>query len=217
MPIDRRRVLIVEDEPLMSSLLAEVLTGHGFNVRTAADVSHARQEIDDFDPDMLLLDVSLGDGPNGIHLAHAMRLSRPDIAILVFTRHTDIASATNDGLELPPGVGFLRKHLVSDQAYLIEAMEKVLREQEDLVTEEQKTGDTFAFLGANGSRTLRLIAEGFDNEEIARRCGVSRKTVERWIEQMYRDLGIDTKGLLNPRVAAARRFFFAVGVPGSSE
>ena len=201
----------------MSSLLADVLTGYGFNVRTAADVSHARQEIDDFDPDMLLLDVSLGDGPNGIHLAHAMRLSRPDIAILVFTRHTDIASATNDGLELPPGVGFLRKHLVSDQAYLIEAMEKVLREQEDFVTEEQKTVDAFAFLGANGSRTLRLIAEGFDNEEIARRCGVSRKTVERWIEQMYRDLGIDTKGLLNPRVAAARRFFFAVGVPGSSE
>jgi DNA-binding NarL/FixJ family response regulator len=111
----------------------------------------------------------------------------------------------------------LRKHLVSDQAYLIEAMEKVLREQEDFVTEEQKTVDAFAFLGANGSRTLRLIAEGFDNEEIARRCGVSRKTVERWIEQMYRDLGIDTKGLLNPRVAAARRFFFAVGVPGSSE
>jgi DNA-binding NarL/FixJ family response regulator len=217
MPVDSRRVLVVEDEPLMSSLLADVLTGYGFNVRTAADVSQARQEIDDFDPDMLLLDVSLGDGPNGIHLAHAMRLSRPDIAILVFTRHTDIASATNDGLELPPGVGFLRKHLVSDQAYLIEAMEKVLREQEDFVTEEQKTVDAFAFLGANGSRTLRLIAEGFDNEEIARRCGVSRKTVERWIEQMYRDLGIDTKGLLNPRVAAARRFFFAVGVPGSSE
>lgn len=201
----------------MSSLLADVLTEHGFNVCTAADVSEARREIDEFDPDMLLLDVSLGDGPTGIHLAHAMRLSRPDIAILVFTRHADIASATTDGLQLPPGVGFLRKHLVSDQAYLIEAMEKVLREQEDLVTEEQQTGDAFAFLGTNGSRTLRLIAEGYDNEEIARRCGVSRKTVERWIEQIYRDLGIDTRGLLNPRVAAARRFFFAVGVPGSSE
>jgi DNA-binding NarL/FixJ family response regulator len=146
-----------------------------------------------------------------------MRLSRPDIAILVFTRHPDIADATTDGLELPPGVGFLRKHLVSDQTYLIEAMERVLLEQEDLVVEDQKSGDAFAFLGANGSRTLRLIAEGYDNEEIARRCGVSRKTVERWIEQVYRDLGIDTKGSLNPRVAAARRFFFAVGVPGSPE
>ena len=201
----------------MSSLLADVISGHGFTVRTASDVARARREIDAFDPDMLLLDVSLGEGPTGIHLAHSMRLSRPDIAILVFTRHADIASATNDGLALPSGVGFLRKHLVSDQAYLIDAMEKVLREQNDLVAEDKKTEDVFAFLGSNGSRALRLLAEGYDNDEIARRCDVSRKTVERWIEQIYRDLGIDTKGKLNPRVAAARRFFFAVGVPGVEE
>jgi hypothetical protein len=217
MPVDHRRVLVVEDEPLMSSLLADVISGHGFTVRTASDVARARREIEAFDPDMLLLDVSLGEGPTGIHLAHAMRLSRPDIAILVFTRHADIASATTDGLALPSGVGFLRKHLVSDQAYLIDAMEKVLREQNDLVAEDKKTEDVFAFLGSNGSRALRLLAEGYDNDEIARRCDVSRKTVERWIEQIYRDLGIDTKGKLNPRVAAARRFFFAVGVPGVEE
>ena len=96
-------------------------------------------------------------------------------------------------------------------------MEKVLREQNDLVAEDKKTEDVFAFLGSNGSRALRLLAEGYDNEEIARRCDVSRKTVERWIEQIYRDLGIDTKGKWNPRVAAARRFFFAVGVPGVEE
>ena len=201
----------------MASLLADVISGHGFTVRTAEDVARARREIDAFDPDMLLLDVSLGEGPTGIHLAHAMRLSRPDIAILVFTRHADIASATTDGLALPSGVGFLRKHLVSDQAYLIDALEKVLREQNDLVAEDKKTEDVFAFLGSNGSRALRLLAEGYDNEEIARRCDVSRKTVERWIEQIYRDLGIDTKGKWNPRVAAARRFFFAVGVPGVEE
>jgi DNA-binding NarL/FixJ family response regulator len=201
----------------MSKLLSDVLTDHGFMVRTATDVSHARQEIESFDPDMLLLDVSLGEGPTGIHLAHAMRLARPDIAILVFTSQTDVASATPDGLALPPGVGFLSKYLVNDQAYLIDAMENVFREQADLVTEQRDTDDVFAFLGVNGSRTLRLLAEGFDNEEIARRCGVSRKTIERWIEQVYRDLGIDTKGALNPRVAAARRFFFAVGVPGASD
>lgn len=217
MPVDRRRVLVVEDEPMMSSLLAEVLAGHGFEVHTARDVAEARREIDHFDPDMLLLDVSLGDGPTGIHLAHAMRVSRPDIAILIFTSHPDIASANADGLAFPPGVGFLRKHLVSDEAYLIDAMEKVLLEQANPVTEKPDADDVFAFLGVNGSRTLRLLAEGFDNEEIARRCGVSRKTVERWIEQLYRDLGIDTRGSLNPRVAAARRFFFAVGIPGPKE
>ena len=201
----------------MSSLLADVLFEHGFTVRTAVDVAQARREIDAFDPDVLLLDVSLGEGPTGIHLAHAMRLSRPDIAILVFTGHSDIASATTDGLALPPGVGLLRKHLVSDKAYLIEALEKVLREEGNLVKKEEEAEDAFAFLGFNGSRALRMLAAGYDNEEIALRCTVSRKTVERWIEQIYRDLGIDTKGSLNPRVAAARRFFFAIGVPGTEK
>jgi DNA-binding NarL/FixJ family response regulator len=216
-PVDRRRVLVVEDEPLMSSLLADVLFEHGFTVRTAVDVAQARREIEAFDPDVLLLDVSLGEGPTGIHLAHAMRLSRPDIAILVFTGHSDIASVTTDGLALPPGVGLLRKHLVSDKAYLIEALEKVLREEGNLVKKEEEAEDVFAFLGFNGSRALRMLAAGYDNEEIALRCSVSRKTVERWIEQIYRDLGIDTKGSLNPRVAAARRFLFAIGVPGTEK
>lgn len=201
----------------MSSLLADVMSGHGFAVRTAKDVAQARRAIDDFDPDILLLDVSLGEGPTGIHLAHAIRLSRPDIAILIFTSQDDITRATSDGLAVPHGVGFLRKHLVSDHAYLIEAMERLLQEQADAIPEREPTSDVFAFLGSNGSRTLRLLAEGFDNDEIARRCGVSRKSVERWIEQLYRDLGIGTKGSLNPRVAAARRYFLTVGVPGAIE
>ena len=201
----------------MSQLLADVLNEHGFLVRTSADVAQARHEIDEFDPDMLLLDVSLGEGPTGIHLAHAMRLARPDIAILVFTSHTDVVGAHSDGLGLPPGVGLLSKHKVIDPSYLIEAMENVFREQADPDADPREAEDAFAFLGANGSRTLRLLAEGYDNDEIARRCGVSRKTIERWIEQVYRDLGIDTKGALNPRVAAARRFFFAVGVPGARD
>lgn len=213
---DRRRVVVVEDEPLMASLVSEVLTGQNFDVRTAADVSAARREIDRFDPDMLLLDVSLGDGPTGIHLAHSIHLSRPDIAMLVFTRHTDVASATREGLELPPGVGFLRKHLVNDTAYLLNAIEKVLSEQPEHVAEANRVQDIFGFLGPNGSRVLRLLAEGLNNTEIANRCEVSAKTVERWIEQLYRDLEIDTKGSLNPRVEAARRFYLAVGVPHSS-
>lgn len=197
----------------MASLLADVLTGHGFDVKTAPDVSAARKQIDSFDPDMLLLDVSLGDGPSGIHLAHAVHLSRPGIAMLVFTRHADIASATREGLDLPPGVGFLRKHLVHDEAYLISAIEKVLREQTEIEPEEQRSTDAFGDLGATSTKVLRLLAQGYDNDEIARRSDVSRKTVERWIEQVYRDMGIDTKGPLNPRVEAARRFYLAVGVP----
>lgn len=197
----------------MSSLLVQLLTEHGFTTQSASDVSQAKTEIATFDPDMLLLDVYLGDGPTGIHLAHSIRRSRPDIAILVFTSQTDVGQGSRGGMALPPGVGFLRKHLVNDKQYLIEAMERVWAEQATVAVDRREAEDPFSFLGATGSRTLRLLAQGYDNDEIARRCGVSRKTIERWIEQIYRDLGIETKDRLNPRVAAARRYFLSVGVP----
>lgn len=39
----------------------------------------------------------------------------------------------------------------------------------------------------------------------------------RWIDRLYRNLGIETKGETIPRVEATRRHFLAVGVPGASD
>ena len=87
------------------------------------------QLVAEFDPDVMLLDVDLGSGPNGIHLAHVLNETRPDIAVLILTKYPDARSASRDGIELPPNVGFLRKHLVSDTAYLLKALEKVLADK----------------------------------------------------------------------------------------
>lgn len=216
MALGMRRVLIVEDEPLMASLLADSLRGSGFEVDTAGDVSQARRKIEDFDPDMLLLDISLGDGPTGVHLAHAVQLTRPDIAMLFLTRHPDAVSANREGLDLPKNVGFLRKHLVNDQGYLIDAIEKVFAERPNEVRQDSAPQPTFAGLSEHSLLVLRLIAEGCNNAQIANRCDASTKSVERWIDRLYKELGIDTKGDLNPRVEAARRYFMAVGIPHSS-
>ena len=84
-----RRLLVVEDEPLMASLLSQVLTASGFDVETAGDVLEARAAIRNFDPDGILLDISLGDGPSGLDLAHVLHAQRPDIAIIVLTKYPD--------------------------------------------------------------------------------------------------------------------------------
>ena len=215
--MDRRRVLIVEDEPLMASLLAESLRSNGFDVDTAADVAIARRKIEEFDPDMLLLDISLGDGPTGVHLAHAVHLTRPDIAMLFLTRHADATSASKEGLDLPPNVGFLRKHMVNDHGYLIEAIEKVFSERANEVRQDAPRENPFAQLAEQELKVLRLLAEGFNNSQIAIRCDMSTKSVERWIERIYKALGIDTKGDVNPRVEAARRYYLTVGIPAQSD
>jgi DNA-binding NarL/FixJ family response regulator len=212
MPGAGRKLLVVEDEPLMASLLAESLGAANFIVETAPDAAKARRVLDRFDPDILLLDISLGDGPSGVHLAHAVHETRPDIAILILTKHPDAKSATADGLDLPPNVGFLRKHLVNDMSYLLNAIEKVLTDRHSEVRQDQPVTSPIAQLGSQAIKVLALVAQGYNNTEIALRMDLSIKSVERWIETIYRELQIDSKGAINPRVEAARQYYLIAGI-----
>ena len=212
MPGADRKLLIVEDEPLMASLLAKSLAEINFQVEIASDAAKARKAIDRFDPDLILLDISLGDGPTGIHLAHAVRQTRPDIGILILTKHPDAKSATADGLDLPVGVGFLRKHLVNDVSYLLKAIELVLSDQSDQVRQDLPAQSPLAQLGPQALKILALVAQGYNNTEIAVRMKLSIKSVERWIETIYKELKIDSKSNINPRVEAARRYYLIAGI-----
>lgn len=208
----KRKLLVVEDEPLMASLLAQTLTAANFVVEIASNAASARKIIDRFDPDILLLDISLGDGPSGVHLAHVIHETRPDIAILILTKHADAKSATAEGLEIPPNVGFLRKHLVNDIQYLLNAIEKVLTDRPDEVRQDQASENPLTKLGQQALRVLSLIAQGYNNNEIALQMDLSIKSIERWIETIYKELGIESKGSINPRVEAARRYYMIAGI-----
>jgi DNA-binding NarL/FixJ family response regulator len=57
-----------------------------------------------------------------------------------------------------------------------------------------------------------LIAQGYNNTEIAARMNLSVKSVERWIETIYRELGFDSQAKINPRVEAARQYYLIAGI-----
>lgn len=206
-------MLIVEDEPLMASLLAEVLFGHGFAAETAQDVIEARAAIRHFDPDGILMDISLGDGPSGLDLARVLAGQRPDIAIIFLTKHTDLRTAGIDESELPAGCGFLRKDRVRDTEYLLESIEAVMTDRPRDVRHDMDPGKPLASLSAKHVEVLRMMATGYTNEHIARVKGVAVSTVERWTAEIFKELGIDSKGAVNPRVEAVRQFIAAAGIP----
>ena len=58
-----RRVLVVEDQPLMRALVGDTLTHAGFVVHTAGSAVEALTEFDGFDPDLLVTDIDLGVRP----------------------------------------------------------------------------------------------------------------------------------------------------------
>jgi DNA-binding NarL/FixJ family response regulator len=207
-----RRLLVVEDEPLFAELLAKSLLENNFEVKTVSDAAQARKALVSFDPDIALLDITLGDGPSGIHLAHIIHETRPDIAILILTKHANARTATEEGLELPPGVGFIRKHMVNNTSHLLEAIERVLSDRPNEVRNEELTLSPIERLNPQALKVLALLSKGYNNSEIALRMNLSVKSIERWIESIYKELDIKSDRSINPRVEAARQYYLVSGI-----
>lgn len=86
------RILIVEDEPLIAEDLRAHLEELGYEVCAACDNAlDAMAEVVARKPDLLLLDINLGDGPDGVQLAEKVRAKHATPFIFV-TSHSDKAT-----------------------------------------------------------------------------------------------------------------------------
>jgi two-component system OmpR family response regulator len=78
------RVLVVDDEPSISDTIATALSYEGFQVATAGDGRTALELIEEFRPDLVVLDVMLPD-VDGISIARRLRSAGVDTPILFVT------------------------------------------------------------------------------------------------------------------------------------
>lgn len=82
------RVLIVEDDLLTRSALAEVLRGEAFQVVLAADGDEAIEQFNTSSPDLVCLDVMLP-SISGYDLCRKFRQQRPELPILFITAKSE--------------------------------------------------------------------------------------------------------------------------------
>ncbi len=66
-------ILIVDDEPQIRKLLQTGLIGHGYAVETAASGAEALTAVRLHQPDLLVLDVALGSGIDGLEVCQRLR------------------------------------------------------------------------------------------------------------------------------------------------
>ncbi|HEU4356286.1 MAG TPA: response regulator transcription factor [Actinomycetota bacterium] len=91
------RILVVEDEKVISEPLAEHLERDGFDTEVAATLAEARSALESGAPDVILLDVMLPDG-DGRDLAREVRKTSDVPIIMVTARGEEIDRIL--GLEL---------------------------------------------------------------------------------------------------------------------
>jgi len=78
------RVLVVDDEPTLAEILANVLRYEGWDVRTAGDGSTAVRTARDFQPDAVVLDIMLPDF-DGLEVLRRLRANSPHVCVLFLT------------------------------------------------------------------------------------------------------------------------------------
>src|SRR5688572_6963424 len=95
--MEATRVLIVDDDPAVRSMLAEYLAEHGYQVAQAANGEAMRAELSRALPAVVLLDIGLP-GEDGLTLARYLR-ERHDVGIIMVTGAGDVVDRVA-GLEV---------------------------------------------------------------------------------------------------------------------
>jgi DNA-binding response OmpR family regulator len=81
-------ILVVDDSAGIRQMLEELLKGAGYDVITAATYQEAKDEADYAEPDLLIIDIRLGDY-NGLQLAVRERARAHPRPLIVMSGHDD--------------------------------------------------------------------------------------------------------------------------------
>jgi DNA-binding NarL/FixJ family response regulator len=208
-----RRVLIVEDDVFLASLMSSALSAEGMDTVAASSAAEAKREVRRFDPDVVIADIDLGDGPNGIDLVKVLQVTHPHIVLILLTRHPDSTSAGYSPEELPDGVAYLRKSLINDTAALLLAIDDAAKGFGNLHRQDRASTHILSQLTKTQRDILHQMALGLTNQEIATRRGVSLSSVEQRITVIFKLLGIEAGGSRVPRVEAIRQYIRVAGLP----
>lgn len=205
-------VLIVEDDNFARMTLSETLARQGMVVVAACESAADAIKIHRGKrPDCALIDLDLGKGPTGLDVANAMRRDNPAVGVVFLTSYRDPRLIASRGQKPPLGTKYLVKADLADATTLVKAIKRSITAKKNSSTWDLPPHNLSALTNTQ-VETLRLVAEGHSNREIARIRHVTEKSVEQTIARIAKKLGIANRWETNQRVAIAQAFFRNLGL-----
>jgi DNA-binding NarL/FixJ family response regulator len=188
------RVVLVDDHAVLRSGLAALLTGTGDIdvVGQAADGAEAVEVVRQHRPDVVVMDLQMP-GVDGVEATRRILAEDLGCEVVVLTSYSDsarIVAALDAG-----AVGYLLKD--ADPEDLISGIRAVSRGESPLHprvarqllsarTERPQTVD----LTPRETEVLGLVRQGLANKQIARRLGISERTVKAHLTSVFQRIGV---------------------------
>lgn len=203
---DRIRVIIVDDHPAIQEALASSISGKiGIEVvGKSGSAAEALQLIKDTRPHVAVVDLSLGD-VQGLELVHTIRISHPEISIVVFSMYDEqvyAERAIRAGASAYLMKSESSQHVVDairaashGQIYLSPSMATSILSKGGM---KRSGAPGFAIdqLSEREMTVFQLLGQGHTMAEISSMLNVEPKTVETYRRRAKEKLGLDSVGEL---------------------
>lgn len=203
-----KRIVIMEDDALTRTAIASALSAQGYEVLAQANnVAQAIEAISNNQVDVAVLDLDVGLGPTGLDLADLLARRLPQLGIVILTSSVDPRLVRASLPVIPASAVYVVKQDITDMNALVAAIETA---SEKALTGQANTSSTFLDqvpLTDVQMETLRLVAQGMTNSEIAKQRFVTEKAVEYTINKIAAALEIEPTSSANQRVHIARMYF----------
>lgn len=199
------RIMIVDDHAVVRSGLKALLneSEHLEVVGEAAEGNEAIALAKELKPDVVLMDLSMPHGKDGMSATSELKKALPDTAVLVLTMHDDdeyLFRAISSGasgyiLKSAPHEELLSaiQFVADGNAYLYPTATKRLMGEYLERLKHGENMDTFEQLSDREREILALVAKGYANKEIAEQLIISVKTVETHKANVMEKLGLRTR------------------------
>ncbi|NKS40881.1 response regulator [Rhodococcus hoagii] len=148
----------------------------------------------DRSPDVVMMDLALGTGIDGVEAIRRIRAARPDQPVLVFTTYdtdADVVRALDAG-----AIGYLLKDSAPQDIFgairdAVAGRSVLSPPVASRVLDRMRRPDQA--LTAREAELLSLLAEGLTNKELGKRLFISEATVKTHLAHIYAKLGVDSR------------------------
>jgi DNA-binding NarL/FixJ family response regulator len=177
------RVVIVDDHAVVRSGLSQLLAGDG---------AEALEVVRRTDPDVVLMDLQMP-GVDGVSATRAIVAEGLRVEVVVLTSYSDserIVAALDAG-----AVGYLLKD--ADPEDVLDGVRAVSRGESPIhpraarqLLTARADAPVPGQLTAREAEVLKLVRAGLANKQIARRLGISDRTVKAHLTSVFQRIGV---------------------------
>lgn len=186
-------VLVVDDHSLVRTGVANIIS-HEPDLQVVAEAANGLEAVQEFErhrPDVTLLDLRMP-VMEGVEAVRQIRERDPQAKVIVLTTYDtddDISRALKAGAK-----AYVLKDISADG--LINCIHDVLAGKTYLApaaAAKLAEGLTHMSLTPRELSSLRLMADGKTNKEIAQQLGISERTVKTHLSHLFEKLGVTSR------------------------